>query len=409
MLTGAGDRAGRIVVLGMHRSGTSCVAELLAAMGAYFRPAGMTPRGNEQNPHGLFERMDLRRICHFALRSMGGDWWETSRLPTRALPAVARARIADMLPPMLAELDAHEPWFIKEPRLCLLLPMLREPLGSIVAVHVWRDPVEVAESLRTRDAIPMEFGIALWERYVRASFAAGVRGAIVSYNRLVADPVGTTRALLDDLRSLDVRGLRMPDTRELAQVIDASFHRSRAQGARSNVQLSAEQGRLLEALELGDPADPELAAPISAAALGRLAFLEQGRRKQMSAAAFGSLAAASRGRKALRKRAKALSEAVRYMPWNLARWLKWRKHGVLRQRLREHWVASGIAAGGAFDPVWYAQRYADVSRSSADPLMHFVRFGAAEGRDPAPSCSTSAQLHAMLDRGDDTARPGAKA
>ena len=102
MLTGAGDKAGRIVVLGMHRSGTSCVAELLVAMGAYFRPAGMTPRGNEQNPHGLFERMDLRRICHFALRSMGGDWWETSRLSLCALPAAARAHIADMLPPMLA-------------------------------------------------------------------------------------------------------------------------------------------------------------------------------------------------------------------------------------------------------------------------------------------------------------------
>jgi hypothetical protein len=408
MLTGAGDKAGRIVVLGMHRSGTSCVAELLVAMGAYFRPVGMTPRGNEQNPHGLFERMDLRRICHFALRSIGADWWETSRLSCR-LPAEAHARIADQMAPMLAELDAHEPWFIKEPRLCLLLPVLREPLGPIVAVHVWRDPLEVAESLRTRDAIPDGFGIALWERYVRASFGAGVRGAIVSYNRLIADPVGTTRALLDDLRALGVRGLRMPDTRELAQVIDASFHRSRAQRAGSNVRLSAEQGRLLEALELGDPADPELAAPISAEALGRLALLEQARRKQMSAAAYGSLAAASRGRKGLRKRTRALAEALRYMPWNVARWLKWRRHGVLRQRLREHWLASGIAAGGAFDPVWYAQRYADVSRSSADPLMHFVRFGAAEGRDPAPSCSTSAQLHAMIDRGSETVSPGGKA
>jgi hypothetical protein len=36
--------------------------------------------------------------------------------------------------------------------------------------------------------------------------------------------------------------------------------------------------------------------------------------------------------------------------------------------------------------------------------MHFVRFGAAEGRDPAPSCSTKDHLHAMLDAGEKAER-----
>ena len=46
--------SGRIVVLGMHRSGTSCVGELLAAMGAYLGPRGMGTTGTVDNPPGPF-------------------------------------------------------------------------------------------------------------------------------------------------------------------------------------------------------------------------------------------------------------------------------------------------------------------------------------------------------------------
>ncbi|HEY7576884.1 MAG TPA: glycosyltransferase [Acetobacteraceae bacterium] len=42
----------------------------------------------------------------------------------------------------------------------------------------------------------------------------------------------------------------------------------------------------------------------------------------------------------------------------------------------------GEAFAGFFDPDWYVARYPDVVRSGTDPLVHFVRFGAAECRDP---------------------------
>ena len=71
--------------------------------------------------------------------------------------------------------------------------------------------------------MPLEFGVALWERYVRASFGAGVPGVIVSYNRLIADPAAVTRRLLDDLTALGVRGLGMPDAARLAAVVDLPF------------------------------------------------------------------------------------------------------------------------------------------------------------------------------------------
>src|ERR1700758_5454634 len=42
----------------------------------------------------------------------------------------------------------------------------------------------------------------------------------------------------------------------------------------------------------------------------------------------------------------------------------------------------GEALKGFFDPDWYLSRYPDVADFGGDPLLHFISFGAAEGRDP---------------------------
>jgi hypothetical protein len=409
MMTGGGNHPGGIVVLGMHRSGTSCVGELLAAMGAYFGPPDIGTSGNVENPHGLFERRDLRHICHFILQQTRSEWWKTSAFSPGRLPDTGRARVDVLLAPMVADLSAHEPWFIKEPRLCVLLPMLQEKLGRIVAVCVWRDPLEVAESLRTRDAIPIEFGIALWERYVRASFATGVPSAIVSYSALTADPTGTTRKLLEVLARLGISRLRMPDADQLARVVDPSLRRSRPRHADAGGLLTPYQRRLLAALEAGDPGHPEFAVPMAPEQMKTLATMEEARRNQMSAAAYRSLAEARGTREPMSPQARfeRILLALRYLPTNPVRWLKWSRCGLLRQRLQQHWKACSVAASGAFDAVWYARRYPDVAASRIDPVMHFVRFGAAEGRDPAPSLSTQAHLHAMLEASEVTVPPAA--
>lgn len=41
-----------------------------------------------------------------------------------------------------------------------------------------------------------------------------------------------------------------------------------------------------------------------------------------------------------------------------------------------------MVLSGFFDPVWYISRYPDVRDARIDPLLHFIRFGAAEMRDP---------------------------
>lgn len=51
-----------------------------------------------------------------------------------------------------------------------------------------------------------------------------------------------------------------------------------------------------------------------------------------------------------------------------------------------------IEKAGAFDHVWYLETYPDVKNAGVDPLVHYVRRGALEGRNPSPSFNTNEYL-----------------
>src|SRR5688500_12751640 len=86
---GAVDRQ-QIVVLGMHRSGTSAIAGLIRAMGVYAGRNEELLRPGAQNPHGFHERRDLRKICDAVLHGAGADWWKVSEFdPQRVYPSVS--------------------------------------------------------------------------------------------------------------------------------------------------------------------------------------------------------------------------------------------------------------------------------------------------------------------------------
>ena len=54
-----------------------------------------------------------------------------------------------------------------------------------------------------------------------------------------------------------------------------------------------------------------------------------------------------------------------------------------------------IRQSGLFDEAWYLRQYPDVAANKGDPVEHYVRFGAAEGRDPSSDFSTKAYLAAF--------------
>jgi hypothetical protein len=47
---------------------------------------------------------------------------------------------------------------------------------------------------------------------------------------------------------------------------------------------------------------------------------------------------------------------------------------------------------GLFDAAWYLAQNPDVAAAGADPALHFLLHGAADGRDPGPGFSTAHYL-----------------
>ena len=247
--------SGQIVVLGMHRSGTSSVAGLLARTGAWPGDESALLIGPD-NPRGHYELAALHDACRIRLAAAGGDWKQP---PLRAPPAAVDAFRREIAA-VLDTLDLRRPWFIKEPRLCLLVRELLPLLTRPVFVHVVRDPIEVADSLAARDGIDRAHALALWERYTRAAFAAtrGWPRAMIDYAELVAEPHRVAQRLHAELTAFGITGLAMADASAVGAWIEPGLRRHRAR-AGAHGALTAAQGDLLAAIEDRSILDREFA------------------------------------------------------------------------------------------------------------------------------------------------------
>jgi hypothetical protein len=69
----------QLIVLGMHRTGTSVIARLLNMIGVYFGPEGMNTGANLENPKGFWERKDIRNANDKLLHTNNLDWNRIAR------------------------------------------------------------------------------------------------------------------------------------------------------------------------------------------------------------------------------------------------------------------------------------------------------------------------------------------
>jgi glycosyltransferase involved in cell wall biosynthesis len=272
----------QLIVLGMHRSGTSSVTRLLNLAGAYFGPEGIATDPNAENPKGFWERRDVRAVCDGLLHGGAYDWWRIADFSVTNIPEEVREQYLDEFRKIVFQLDAHRPWVMKEPRLCLLLPVLRPALEAPVFVHVIREPLEIAESLASRNGFPVSVALALWEAYTVSAFAAvgSEPSVIVSYGDLLRDPVATTTRLIQQLAAFEVQGLRTPTEREVEAFIERDLHRQRRQRVDRAGYLNEQQAALAA---VGDdlrlPAAEELAA-LSPGATSVLRTFEESEKRQ---------------------------------------------------------------------------------------------------------------------------------
>ena len=241
-------RRRRLIVLGMHRSGTSVVTNLLSQLGFYIGEEGELTTPSWQNPQGFFERRDLRAICDDLLHRSGADWWKVSNFDADAVSGELVARTLPLIRQLVSDLDNHGSWAIKEPRLCLLLPIFLSVIRDPAVVLVVRDPVEVAQSLRRRNGFATPVGLALWEGYICAALrhSAHLPRLILNYHDLLASPDHVAADLVERLTGIGFEGLSATDA---ARVVDRSLYREHAE-PQTPVELSHAQSRLWRSLTI---------------------------------------------------------------------------------------------------------------------------------------------------------------
>ena len=243
----------QIFVLGMHRSGTSAIARILNLMGLYFGGEHVSTGRSDQNVKGFWERRDVRDLNDDMLFSSRCDWDCVAEFDLEALSAQTKSAYIDAAADIVLNMDGHRPWFIKEPRLCLLFPIWRQVLENPFCIHVLRNPLEVAHSLRTRNEIPIRTGLALWEIYslhaVNAS--TGLRRVFVSYENLMKNPLAVVERLHAVLVEQGGYGLRVPSADELNQFLDDELYRQRKTERALRSVATRHQLQLYETL-LGD-------------------------------------------------------------------------------------------------------------------------------------------------------------
>lgn len=157
-----------VVVLGMHRSGTSALARIVNFLGAAM-PRHLVP-ASDSNPRGQWESSTLVGLHNDLLAALDSSWDDWRTPGARWKESDAASRFAGPLRIAIDEEFGNSPLIaLKDPRICRTLPYwmsILEKSGFRTApLIIVRNPLEVAESLRERDGISFEKAMLLWLRH----------------------------------------------------------------------------------------------------------------------------------------------------------------------------------------------------------------------------------------------------
>lgn len=146
-----------IIVLGMHRSGTSCLTGIMQRFGVEL---GDVFTSNPHNKKGNRENAEIMLLNDQVLAENGGSWnnpvtvtnWNEQHREER-----------DAIIKKISSVTARH-WGFKDPRTLLTLPFWLEAVQPQFIGTV-RHPIRVARSLNKRGGISIEQGLSLWLEY----------------------------------------------------------------------------------------------------------------------------------------------------------------------------------------------------------------------------------------------------
>lgn len=196
-----------ICIIGMHRSGTSMIAKLLHRCGLYLGPEDQLLGANSGNQEGHYEHKGFLKTNDALLHHFGGSWEFPPRFEAHWEETIALDAVRVEARALVAGLADRSPWGWKEPRTTVLLPFWKSIVPDIRFVICVRSPLEVAKSMAKRNKIPIERGIILWHRYMRAAIeeTVGCPRIFTHYEDFFVEPAAEADRLIQFC------GLHKPD------------------------------------------------------------------------------------------------------------------------------------------------------------------------------------------------------
>jgi hypothetical protein len=392
-----------VVVLGMHRSGTSSTAGTLVRLGCGAPQHLMAP--NADNERGFWESRVIVDLNDAILAAGGSDWkdWrkfnleEIDRADADALRARAKAALAE-------EFGDVGLAVIKDPRMCRLMrfwgPVFEEAQWSVRALLPVRSPLEVGWSLNCRDGLGPAYGCLLWLRHVLDAEAEtrGMARAVLDWPQFLASG---RKALT---RASEQLGLIWPYWCESAladidQFVSADLRHQRASEADLRVHPAVSDlvretyAAMIDLVQ--DPGD--------SCVLRRLDDLRAGFE---TASAIFDWPMREVNEEVRRIRSQAVAEIVRAeaIIGDIAERGRGGSGDTTRTGSPSFWKPRSKAplAGAKdletirhslfFNSAHYLETNPDVRAAGVDAALHYLVHGGREGRDPGPFFSTKAYL-----------------
>ncbi|MGL5489250.1 MAG: sulfotransferase family protein [Shewanella sp.] len=222
-----------ILVLGMHRSGTSAIAGALAHNGIAFGDSFIELQG-DVNEKGFWEHAELVAINEALLKELGAAWFDPFSLMTqfeqgwRPSDALFGRMCAFLRHPEFA--DAQQ-CGLKDPRLSVLLPCWQQAMSYMGDEACYllmnRDMDQVARSLQKRDQMSLLLGQLLWGEYTFSAeaYTRNLPRCWLDYEVMLANP-GAALAHIQLQLSLS--------TTASADFIDPSMQRQLSRGSKNS-------------------------------------------------------------------------------------------------------------------------------------------------------------------------------
>lgn len=207
-----------LLVLGMHRSGTSALTRVLGLCGASL-PQQNIADPHESNPLGHWEPQRIVDTHDRFLEEAGTAWDAILGYPdmmfTSALAASYRHRLTDIV---RSEYGDAPIFVLKDPRTSRLMPLWRPVLEALPAtphaIIMVRNPLEVASSLQRRDGWDEYRALVVWLRYMLSAEreTRDIARCFVKYDDLIENWQSVTSALSAQLNiTFPIRSAEIED------------------------------------------------------------------------------------------------------------------------------------------------------------------------------------------------------